>query len=236
MRHVGSPTELPRDFISARAILGEINLSERLIIGICGGTGSGKTTIADRIISALSPESVLVLQQDHYYREFLELPLEERIRQNFDHPDSFDMPLLIEHLLQLREGHSIDRPIYDFAKYQRAPHSVRLNPGSAVILEGILIFENKALRDSMDIKVFVDTDADLRFIRRLRRDIRDRGRTVESVVAQYLATVRPMHMEFVEPSKRYADVIIPEGGHNEVGIDLVCQKIKSLVRSDGLRS
>jgi uridine kinase len=211
-------------------------LTERLIIGICGGTGSGKTTIADRIISALSPESVLVLQQDHYYREFSELPLEERVRQNFDHPDSFDMPLLIEHLRQLRAGQSIDRPVYDFAKYQRAPNTVRLNPCSAVILEGILIFENKALRDSMDIKIFVDTDADLRFIRRLRRDIRERGRTVESVVKQYLATVRPMHMEFVEPSKRYADVIIPEGGHNEVGIDLVSHKIRSLVRSDGHRT
>jgi uridine kinase len=205
-------------------------LADRLVIGICGGTGSGKTTITERIISALSPESVLVLQQDHYYRDFPHLSLEERARENFDHPDSIDNLLLIEHVRELREGRGVDRPVYDFASYQRASSTVRLNASPAMILEGILIFENKALRELMDIKIFVDTDADLRFIRRLRRDIRERGRTVESVVEQYLATVRPMHMEFVEPSKRYADVIIPEGGHNEVGIDLVIQKIQSLVR------
>jgi uridine kinase len=204
-------------------------LADRLIIGICGGTGSGKTTIADRIIAALSPESVLVLQQDHYYKAFSELSLEERRRQNFDHPDSFDMALLVEHVRRLRSGQHIDRPVYDFAEYRRSAETVRLNSCAAVILEGILIFDNKVLRELMDIKVFVDTDADLRFIRRLQRDVRERGRTVESVVEQYLTTVRPMHMEFVEPSKRYADVIIPEGGHNEVGIDLVSQKIRSLV-------
>jgi uridine kinase len=208
-------------------------LADRLVIGICGGTGSGKTTITERIISALSPESVLVLQQDHHYRDFPHLSLEERARENFDHPDSIDNLLLIEHVRELREGRGVDRPVYDFASYQRAPSTVRLNASPAMILEGILIFENKALRELMDIKIFVDTDADLRFIRRLRRDIRERGRTVESVVEQYLATVRPMHMEFVEPSKRYADVIIPEGGHNEVGIDLVIQKIQSLVRGQG---
>jgi uridine kinase len=204
-------------------------LAERLVIGICGGTGSGKTTITERIISALAPESVQVLQQDHYYKDFPHLSLEERARENFDHPDSIDNALLTEHVRLLREGQAIDRPVYDFAKYQRAPNTVRMNPSPAMIVEGILIFENRALRELMDIKIFVDTDADLRFIRRLRRDIRERGRTVESVVVQYLATVRPMHMEFVEPSKRHADVIIPEGGHNEVGIDLVIQKIQSLV-------
>jgi uridine kinase len=207
-------------------------VAKRLVIGICGGTGSGKTTITERIISALSPESVLILQQDHYYKDLPHLLLEQRAKQNFDHPDSFDTPLLIEHLRQLREGRGIDRPVYDFTNYERASHTVRLNPHPAVILEGILIFENKALRDLMDIKIFVDTDADLRFIRRLGRDIRERGRTVESVVDQYLATVRPMHMEFIEPSKRHADVIIPEGGHNEVGIDLVIQKIRSLVGTE----
>ena len=204
-------------------------MSKCLIIGICGGTGSGKTTITERIISVLSPESVLVLQQDHYYKDFPDLSLPERAKQNFDHPDSFDTPLLVEHVGQLRNGLSIDRPVYDFAGYQRSSNTVRLNPCPAVILEGILIFESKALRELMDIKIFVDTDADLRFIRRLHRDIRERGRTVESVIEQYLNTVRPMHVEFVEPSKRYADVIIPEGGHNEVGIDLVSQKIRSLV-------
>lgn len=211
-------------------------MAKRLVIGICGGTGSGKTTITERIISALSPESVLVLQQDHYYRDFPHFSLEERTRLNFDHPDSFDTPLLIEHIGQLREGHAIERPIYDFTRYERDARTVRLSASPAMILEGILIFENKALRDLMDIKIFVDTDADLRFIRRLRRDIRERGRTAESVIGQYLATVRPMHMEFVEPSKRYADVIIPEGGHNEVGIDLVTQKIRSLVGTGDARS
>jgi len=203
-------------------------VAKRLVIGICGGTGSGKTTITERIISVLSPESVLVLQQDHYYKDFPHLPLEEGARQNFDHPDSFDTPLLIEHVRQLAEGRPVDRPVYDFTKHERASHTVRLNPSPAIILEGILIFENKALCELMDIKIFVDTDADLRFIRRLGRDIRERGRTIESVVSQYMATVRPIHMEFVEPSKRHADVIIPEGGHNEVGIDLVIQKIRAL--------
>jgi uridine kinase len=204
-------------------------VTKRLVIGICRGTGSGKTTITERIISALSQESVLILQQDHYYKDLPHLLLEQRAKQNFDHPDSFDTPLLIEHVRKLREGNPIDRPVYDFAKYERASHTVRLNSHPAMILEGILIFESKPLRDLMDIKIFVDTDADLRFIRRLSRDIRERGRTVDSVVEQYLATVRPMHMEFIEPSKRHADVIIPEGGHNEVGIDLVIQKIRSLV-------
>jgi len=211
-------------------------VAKRLVIGICGGTGSGKTTITERIISALSPESVVVLQQDHYYKDLPHLPLEQRAKQNFDHPDSFDTPLLIEHVRKLRAGIPVDRPVYDFAKYERASQTVRFNSHPAMILEGILIFESKALRDLMDIKIFVDTDADLRFIRRLRRDIRERGRTVDSVVEQYLATVRPMHMEFVEPSKRHADVIIPEGGHNEVGIDLVIQKIRSLVGADISRS
>ena len=208
-------------------------MSKRLVIGICGGTGSGKTTIAERIISVLAPASVLVLQQDHYYRDFPQLSLEERTQLNFDHPDSFDTPLLVEHVRKLSEGQAIDRPVYDFAKYERASETIRIESYPAIILEGILIFENKALRDLMDIKIFVDTDADLRFIRRLRRDIVERGRTVESVVGQYLSTVRPMHLEFVEPSKRHADVIIPEGGHNDVGIDLVSQKIRSLVGRDG---
>lgn len=156
------------------------------------------------------------------------LPLETRARQNFDHPDSFDTPLLIEHVRQLRAGLPIERPIYNFAHHQREPAKAQLEPHPAIIVEGILIFESQPLRDLMDIKIFVDTDADLRFIRHLGRDIRERGRTVESVVEQYLATVRPMHMEFIEPSKRHADVIIPEGGYNGVGIDLVIQKIRSL--------
>jgi len=207
-------------------------VAQGLVIGICGGTGSGKTTITERIISVLSPESVVVLQQDHYYKDLPHLPLDERSQQNFDHPDSVDTPLLVEHVTQLRAGRPIERPVYDFSRHRRGSDTVHMEPHPAMIVEGILIFESKALRELMDIKIFVDTDADLRFIRRLGRDIRERGRSVESVVQQYLATVRPMHMEFIEPSKRYADVIIPEGGYNEVGIDLVIQKIRSLVSVD----
>jgi len=173
-----------------------------LIIGMCGGTGSGKTTICDRIIESFAPCSVLVLQQDHYYKDFPELSLEDRERVNFDHPDAFDTPLLIEHVRRLRSGAAIDRPSYDFTEYRRLAATVRMEPRPAIIVEGILIFENAGLCEQMDIKIFVDTDADLRFIRRLGRDIRDRGRTLDSVVTQYLATVRPMHLEFVEPSKR----------------------------------
>ena len=208
-----------------------IQASERrpLIIGICGGTGSGKTTITRRIIDALAAESVTILQQDNYYKDYPQLSYEERVRVNFDHPDSMDTPLLIEHVRRLREGEAIESPTYDFANFQRHTQTVRIEPRAAIIIEGILIFENRALRNLMDIKIFVDTDADLRFIRRLLRDIGERGRTMEMVVDQYLTTVRPMHRDFVEPSKRFADVIIPEGGHNEVGIDLVIQKIKSLV-------
>ncbi len=204
-------------------------MARTLTIGICGGTGSGKTTITNRLTEVLSEESVLLLQQDHYYKDTPHLPLEERAKQNFDHPDSVDTQLLISHVRALREGHAIERPVYDFTHHRRLPATVHLEPRHALIVEGILIFENPALRNLCDIKIFVDTEADLRFIRRLRRDIRERGRTIESVIDQYMATVRPMHMEFVEPSKRYADVIIPEGGYNEVGIDLVIQKIRSLV-------
>jgi uridine kinase len=200
-----------------------------LIIGICGGTGSGKTTITSRIIEALSESNVVVLEQDNYYKDYPKLSFEERVKVNFDHPDSMDTPLLAEHVRHLRAGEPIERPTYDFARFQRANETVRVEPRAAIIIEGILIFENRALRDLMDVRIFVDTDADLRFIRRLTRDIRERGRTMEMVVDQYMTTVRPMHMEFVEPSKRYADVIIPEGGHNQVGIDLVIQKIRSLV-------
>jgi uridine kinase len=173
----------------------------------------------------------VVLQQDNYYKDFPSLSLEERVRLNFDHPDSMDTALMAEHVQRLRAGEAIARPTYDFANFRRRSETVEIAPQSAIIVEGILIFENKALRDLMDIKIFVDTDADLRFIRRLGRDIRERGRTMEMVIEQYMDTVRPMHIEFVEPSKRHADVIIPEGGHNEVGIDLVIQKIKSLVHS-----
>lgn len=203
--------------------------SSAFVIGICGGTGSGKTTITNRLSRELADSGVLVLQQDHYYKDLSHLPIEERSQRNFDHPNALDTELFIEHVKKLKEGKSIERPVYDFTQHRRVHETVRLESQPAILVEGILIFENEALRNLMDIKIFVDTDADLRFIRRLARDIRDRGRTLESVVEQYQKTVRPMHLEFVEPSKRYADIIIPEGGHNEVGIDLVLQKVRSLI-------
>jgi uridine kinase len=204
-------------------------LPESLVIGICGGTGSGKTTLTERIVSALPAGTALVLQQDHYYRDLSYVPLADRHKYNFDHPDSVDSALLIDQVRHLRAGDAVDRPVYDFSQHSRTDKTTRLEPRPALIVEGILIFENAALRALMDIKIFVDTDADIRFIRRMDRDIRERGRSAESVVRQYLETVRPMHMEFIEPSKRHADVIIPEGGSNEVGIDLVIQKIRSLL-------
>ena len=203
--------------------------SSAFVIGICGGTGSGKTTITNRLSRELADSGVLVLQQDHYYKDLSHLPLEERSQRNFDHPTALDTELFIEHVRQLKDGRAIDRPVYDFTQHRRIQETARLESQPVILVEGILIFENEALRNLMDIKIFVDTDADLRFIRRLVRDIRDRGRTLESVIEQYQKTVRPMHLEFVEPSKRYADIIIPEGGHNEVGIDLVLQKVRSLI-------
>ena len=200
-----------------------------LVIGICGGTGSGKTTITRRIIDTLSESSVVILQQDNYYKDYPGLSFEERTQVNFDHPNSMDTALLAEHVRLLRAGKPIERPTYDFPNFRRLAGTVRIEPRTAIIVEGILIFEHKPLCELMDIKIFVDTDADLRFIRRMVRDIRERGRTTEMVVEQYMKTVRPMHMEFVEPSKRNADVIIPEGGYNDVGIDLVIQKIRSLL-------
>lgn len=202
---------------------------EPLVIGICGGTGSGKTTITRRIIDTLSESSVVILQQDNYYKDYPGLSFEERTQVNFDHPNSMNTALLAEHVRLLRAGKPIERPTYDFPNFRRLAGTVRIEPRTAIIVEGILIFEHKPLCELMDIKIFVDTDADLRFIRRMVRDIRERGRTTEMVVEQYMKTVRPMHMEFVEPSKRNADVIIPEGGYNDVGIDLVIQKIRSLL-------
>lgn len=202
---------------------------EPLVIGICGGTGSGKTTITRRIIDTLSESSVVILQQDNYYKDYPGLSFEERTQVNFDHPNSMDTALLAEHVRLLRAGKPIERPTYDFPNFRRLAGTVRIEPRTAIIVEGILIFEHKPLCELMDIKIFVDTDADLRFIRRMVRDIRERGRTTEMGVEQYMKTVRPMHMEFVEPSKRNADVIIPEGGYNDVGIDLVIQKIRSLL-------
>ncbi|HKO44646.1 MAG TPA: uridine kinase [Pyrinomonadaceae bacterium] len=197
-----------------------------LIIGISGGTGSGKTTVANRILESVKASEVVFIQQDSYYRNLKDLPLDYRHVANFDHPDALDNDLLVNHIRKLRAGESVELPIYDFRTHTRANETRSVEPRPIVIVEGILIFADPRLLEQMDIKVFVDTPDDIRFIRRLRRDIDERGRTLESVIEQYVGTVRPMHIQFVEPSKRFADVIIPEGGHNLVSIDLISGKIR----------
>ena len=202
-----------------------------MIIGISGGTGSGKTTVANRILESVSASEVAFIQQDSYYRNIKDLPLDYRQIANFDHPDALDNDLLVNHVRKLKAGEMIELPLYDFRTHMRLNETRRVEPKPIVIVEGILIFADPRLLEQMDIKVFVDTPDDIRFIRRLRRDIAERGRTVESVIEQYLVTVRPMHMQFVEPSKREADVIIPEGGHNLVSIDLLSGKIRERLAS-----
>jgi uridine kinase len=197
-----------------------------LIIGISGGTGSGKTTVANRILESVSASEVVFLQQDSYYRNINDLPLDYRNIANFDHPDALDNDLLVNHVRRLKAGESVELPVYDFKTSTRLNETRHVESKPIVIVEGILIFVDPRLLEQMDIKVFVDTPDDIRFIRRLRRDLAERGRTVESVIEQYIGTVRPMHMQFVEPSKRHADVIIPEGGHNLVSIDLLSGKIR----------
>ena len=202
-----------------------------LIIGISGGTGSGKTTVANRILESVSASEIVFIQQDSYYLNLKDLPLDGRQLANFDHPDAIDNDLLVNHIRRLKSGEAIDLPLYDFRTHTRMHETRSVEPKPIVIVEGILIYADPRLLEQMDIKVFVDTPDDIRFIRRLRRDIAERGRTVESVIEQYLATVRPMHMQFVEPSKRHADVIIPEGGHNLVSIDLLSGKIRERLAS-----
>jgi uridine kinase len=206
-----------------------------MIIGICGGTGSGKTTVANKILESVSAADVAFLQQDSYYRNRAELPLDYRRQVNFDHPGAIDNDLLIAHLRALKAGQAVELPLYDFKNHVRLQETQRMEPKLIIILEGILIFAEQRMLDEMDIKVFVDTPDDIRFIRRLRRDVAERGRTVESVIEQYLETVRPMHMQFVEPSKRVADVIIPEGGYNLVSIDLLSGKIRERVAHERAR-
>ncbi len=199
-----------------------------IVIGVAGGSGSGKTTVVRRIVDSLGDDQVTVLEHDRYYRDRAELRLEERAALNYDHPDSLETDLLARHVAALRAGQAVDVPVYDFALYARTADTVRLSPRRAIIVEGILIFADADLRRLMDIKVFVDTDDDTRVIRRLQRDVAERGRTMESVIEQYLATVKPMHLEFVEPSKRYADLIVPRGGHNAVAVDLLLSLIRSV--------
>ena len=205
-----------------------ISAMASFVIGVAGGSGSGKTTVVRRIVDSLGLEHVTLLQHDRYYRDRNDLRLEERAALNYDHPNSLETDLLVQHVRDLKSGKSVEVPTYDFTRHARLSERETSQPRRALIVEGILVFTDAALRELMDLKVFVDTDSDTRFIRRLQRDVAERGRTMESVIDQYLNTVRPMHLEFVEPSKRYADVIIPLGGHNTVAVDLLLTMLRSV--------
>ena len=200
-----------------------------LIIGVAGGTGSGKTTVANRIIERVGVHRIALIQHDAYYRDLSGMPLAERRQQNFDHPDSLETDLLVNHLRLLRGGCGVHIPTYDFTTYTRNAETHSLAPHRVIIVEGILIFADKALRDMMDIKIFVDADSDVRLLRRLKRDIGERGRTLDNIIEQYERTVRPMHLEFVEPSKRYADIIIPIGGYNTIALEMIVARIERML-------
>lgn len=197
-----------------------------MFIGICGGTGSGKTTIARAIVEAVGAENVVLVEQDSYYRNLADMPLDERHQANFDHPDSIDSEMLVNHLRRLKQGLVVEMPLYDFKTHTRSDRIETIEPKPVVLIEGILIFAEPRVLDLLDVRIFVDTPDDIRFIRRLQRDIAERGRSVDSVIAQYFRSVRPMHHEFVEPSKRHADIIIPEGGKQQIGIEFICGMIR----------
>jgi uridine kinase len=200
------------------------------VIGVAGGTGSGKTTVVNAIVNRLRPERIALLSHDWYYRDYVDLPKDVLDRKNFDHPDSLETELLIRHLRALKQGAVIDAPVYDFRVHRRAGETRRIEPRKVILVDGILIYTEVELRKLFDVKIFVDTDADIRLIRRIKRDIAERGRTLESVVAQYETTVRPMHLEFVEPSKRWADLIVPEGGENTVALEFLFARLEELLR------
>lgn len=206
-------------------------MKNTIVIGIAGGTGSGKTTLIKRIKKEFHNE-ITILSHDFYYKENSHLPFEEREKLNYDHPNSFDTGLMVEHILKLKEGKSIERPVYDFVIHNRTTETVRVDSAKVIIVEGILIFENRELLDLFDIKVFIDTDADVRIIRRILRDVRERGRSLDSVINQYLTTVKLMHEQFVEPSKKNADIIIPEGGYNSVALQMLNDRIKALLQGE----
>lgn len=200
-----------------------------VVIGVAGGSGSGKTSVTKSIYESFKGHSILMIEQDYYYKDQSHLPFEERLKTNYDHPLAFDNDLLIEHLNKLLRYEPVEKPVYDYTVHTRSSETIDVEPKDVIILEGILILEDERLRDLMDIKLFVDTDADLRIIRRLLRDINERGRSMDSVIEQYVNVVRPMHNQFIEPTKRYADIIIPEGGHNYVAIDLMVTKIQTIL-------
>ncbi len=201
-----------------------------LLLGIAGGSASGKSLVTSTLIDSLGSREVVMIEQDSYYKDFASLTVEERAKLNFDHPDAFDRELLLDHMETLLRGQPIEKPTYDFTRHTRLPETVRVEGHRVIVLEGILVLEDPALRRLMDIKVFIDTDADVRLIRRIRRDTMERGRSLESILDQYEESVRPMHLQFIEPSKRYADIIIPEGGRNRVAIDLLVTKVRSMLR------
>ena len=209
-------------------------MSRRILIGIAGGSGSGKTLVARTIVRELGSQKVVIIDQDSYYKDLEQIPFRDREARNFDHPDAFDNGLLVSHLKELLDGKPIDQPVYDYTNHCRSKETRRISDHLIVVLEGILIFHEPELRALMDIKLFVDADPDVRLIRRLKRDLIERGRAVDSILRQYEESVRPMHLQFVEPSKRFADVIIPGGGHNKVAIDLVKTKIRELLRERGV--
>jgi uridine kinase len=200
-----------------------------VVIGITGGSGSGKTSVTKAIYESFKGHSILILEQDYYYKDQSHLPFDQRLKTNYDHPLAFDNDLLIKHIEQLLRYESIDKPVYDYLMHTRSNEVIKVEPKDVIILEGILVLEDARLRNLMDMKLYVDTDADLRIIRRLMRDIKERGRSIDSVIEQYVNVVRPMHNQFIEPTKRYADIIIPEGGHNHVAIDLMVTKIKTIL-------
>jgi len=205
-------------------------MKSSILIGVAGGTGSGKTSMARNIVSNFSPEQVVIIEQDSYYHDLSDIPLDMRHHRNFDHPDAYDFDLLIKQVRTLLEGGAVEVPIYDYKTHTRSTKTYRVTGHKIIVLEGIMVLFNPELRDMMDIKIYIQTDTDIRFIRRLSRDIRYRGRSVQAVIDQYLDTVRPMHQQFVEPTKKYADIIIPEGGKNSVVIDLFTTKVTSLLQ------
>ncbi|QPC46985.1 uridine kinase [Mangrovibacillus cuniculi] len=200
-----------------------------VVIGVAGGSGSGKTSVTKAIYEQFKGHSILMIEQDYYYKDQTHLPLEERLKTNYDHPLAFDNDLLLEHIESLLRHEPVEKPTYDYTLHTRSSETIPVDPKDVIILEGILILEDERLRNLMDMKLYVDTDADLRIIRRMLRDIKERGRTIESVIEQYISVVRPMHNQFIEPTKRYADIIIPEGGQNHVAIDLMVTKIQTIL-------
>lgn len=200
-----------------------------IVIGVAGGSGSGKTSVTKAIFDHFTEKSILMLEQDYYYKDQADVPMEERLQTNYDHPLAFDNDLLIKHIENLLQYDSVEKPVYDYTLHTRSTQVIEVEPKDVIIVEGILVLEDERLRNLMDIKLFVDTDADIRIIRRMLRDIKERGRTIDSVIEQYVTVVRPMHNQFIEPTKRYADIIIPEGGQNHVAIDLMVTKIQTIL-------